>query len=73
MTNYDLDVDVPEKVSGILRCVAQAYYESSSELQSAWQDRYAGQEWIIIAKELERCATRIDAKLGNKQSPVIEA
>ena len=63
MTDYDLDVDTPDKVSGILRDVAQSYYESASELESSWQDKNAGKPWEKIAKELERCADRIDKVL----------
>lgn len=43
--SLDLDVDSPEKVARILRNAAESYYESASELESAWQDRGAGRPW----------------------------
>jgi hypothetical protein len=46
----------------ILRNAAQAYLETISDLQSAWQDKNAGKVWARVAKELERAADRI-AKL----------
>lgn len=58
--SLDLDVDAPDKVAQILRNAAQQYNESASELADAWQDRQAGKVWTQIARELERCATRID-------------
>ncbi len=59
MAKIDLDVDAPEKVAPILDKAAEAYYESASELASAWQDKYAGQPWVQIAKILERAAAQI--------------
>jgi len=58
--NLDLDVDAPDKVSRILRNAAEAYYDSSSELEAAWQDREAGRPWEKIAKILEAAADKID-------------
>ncbi len=58
--NLDLDVDAPEKVSAILRAAAEAYRESQSELQSAWQDSQAGKPWQHIANILERAAASVD-------------
>ena len=60
---FSLDVESPEQVSAVLRAATQAYYESQGELQSAWQDKNAGREWSIIARELERAADRIDKKI----------
>ena len=61
--NLDLDVDAPDKVSAILHAAAIAYYESDSELQSAWQDKQAGTPWAKIARILERAADQIDKAL----------
>jgi hypothetical protein len=44
----------------VLLRAAQQYYESAGELEAAWQDRQAGKIWDRIARELERCAARID-------------
>ena len=56
----DLDVDAPEKVSKVLRDAAQMYYESASELQSAWQDKSAGKIWNHLAIILEQAADKVD-------------
>ena len=56
----DLDVDAPEKVADVLRDAAQAYGESASELESAWQDEGAGEPWEKIAKILDDAAAKID-------------
>jgi len=58
--NLDLDVDAPEKIPNILRTATEVFYDSSSELSSAWQDREAGKIWSRIAKILERAAYSID-------------
>lgn len=58
--SLDLDVDSPEKVARILRDAAESYYESASELESAWQDSGAGRPWEKIAKILEAAADRVD-------------
>lgn len=60
MKNLDLDVDEPDKVAKILREAAEQYYESASELESAWQDKAAGKPWTLIAQILERAANQID-------------
>ncbi len=54
------DAEAPEHVAMILRNAAQHYYESSSELASAWQDPGAGKLWNRIARDLERCAARLE-------------
>ena len=61
--NMDLDVEAPDQVAAVLRNAAQAYYESASELEAAWQDRGAGRPWEIIAKILERAAAQIEGKI----------
>jgi hypothetical protein len=38
----------------VLAYVAQKYREDAAELQSAHQDRKAGQEWVWLAKRLEK-------------------
>ncbi len=63
MRDLDLDVDAPDNVSQVLRDAAEAYYESASELESAWQDKGAGRPWTVIAKILERAADQIDKKI----------
>lgn len=60
MKNLDLDVDSPDKVGGVLRRAAEAYYESAGELQGAWGDRNAGKIWEKIAHILDRAADSID-------------
>lgn len=60
----DLDAcDAPDGVAAELRYAADKMREAQSELQSVWQDRGAGASWLIVARELERCAQRLD-KLG---------
>jgi hypothetical protein len=56
----DLDVDAPDKVADVLRRAAEAFYDSASELESAWQDRAAGRPWMKIAAILERAAASVD-------------
>lgn len=63
MVDQDLNVADPEQVAGILRNAAQAAYEAAGELESAWQDKSAGRPWKIVARELERCAFRIEERL----------
>lgn len=62
----DLDVDVPEKVPGALRAMAdylegtaEAYFESTGELESAWQEQGAGRVWTHFAKRMERLASSL--------------
>ena len=63
MRDLDLDVDAPDKVADVLRAAAEAYEESATELQSAWQDREAGRPWSRIARILERAADQIEKVL----------
>lgn len=63
MRNLDLDVDAPDQVPRVLRDAAEAYEESASELDSAWQDREAGRPWSKIARILERAADQIEKVL----------
>ncbi len=63
MESLDLDAGAPDEVPRILRTAAQRYYESASELESAWQDKGAGRPWRIIAKVLEQAADRIEDKI----------
>jgi len=44
----------------VLRAVAEAYYESSIELEATWQDPSAGRPWAKIARILERAADQIE-------------
>jgi hypothetical protein len=61
--DMNLDVDFPDKVSAVLRNAANAYRDSQSALNAAWQDDGAGKPWQWIATILDRAATSIDAKL----------
>lgn len=58
-----LDVSAPHHVAATLRRVAERYLEDAGELSSAWQDGGAGHPWEVIARELERCAGRIEKGL----------
>jgi hypothetical protein len=58
--NLDLNVSAPDEVSKILRNAADAFYESESELASAWGDSNAGKVWGKIAAILEKAAAQID-------------
>jgi hypothetical protein len=62
--DLDLDVDAPEKVPTVLRCVAERYYESHAELAAAWQDKHAGQVWTALARILERAALECDKAIA---------
>jgi len=62
--NLDLNVNSPFKVASILLATANAYDESSVELDSAWQDPNAGRPWRKIADILERAARQIDREIG---------
>jgi hypothetical protein len=62
--NLSLDVDAPDEVPHVLRKAAEIFYESASELESAWQDKGAGKPWSKIARKLERTADEIEAMLG---------
>ena len=59
MAKMDLDV-LPEKVAVVLRRAADAYHESASELEGAWQDRGAGKSWTKLARILERAADQAE-------------
>lgn len=53
----------PEEVPRALRCEAERMQSDAAELAVAWQDQKAGAPWRMIAKELERCAARIERAL----------
>lgn len=63
---FSLDVDAPDKVAPVLRAAARAYYDSASELESAWQERQAGAPWLRIALILERAAKDVDKWLRGR-------
>lgn len=65
MPKFDLDVDSPDKVPGVLRRAAQAYYESATELDSSWQESGPGRPWIAIAKKLDAVADELEKRLKN--------
>ena len=64
MTNTDLDVAAPEHVANVLRNAAEKFYDSSSDLESAWQDESSGRIWFQLAKVLERAADQCDARVA---------
>ena len=61
MKDLDLDVDSPQDVAPVLRRTAEAYEESATELNSAWQDKSAGWPWHVIATVLKVAADKIEA------------
>ena len=64
LTSINLDVAHPDEVSTVLRNAAEAYIDSASNLESAWQDKQAGAPWLKIARILERAADQIDKELA---------
>ena len=62
-SKLDLDVSDPVKVISVLFRAAEAYEESAEELNTAWQDRTAGEPWIVCAKALRSAAERIAKQL----------
>lgn len=59
-----LDVDSPEKVTRALLNASEAFYVSAGELESSWSDPSAGKPWLVLARELEAAADRIEKKLA---------
>lgn len=55
--------DAPSEIPDVLLRAAQKMREQAMELNAAWQDRQAGKPWLIISDELERCASRINARI----------
>jgi hypothetical protein len=55
--------EAPDQIAAELRHAADKAREARAELQSAWQDKSAGASWLVVARELERCAQRLD-KMG---------
>jgi hypothetical protein len=65
MTDTDLGAPAsPDDVPAIIYTAAQQMREQAAELQAAWQDPHAGERWLVIAKELERAADRIEKTLS---------
>jgi hypothetical protein len=63
MTTQTTDLNdpaAPDGIPDVLRTAADKMREATTELQGAWQDKSAGKVWERIAKELERCATRVE-------------
>jgi len=54
---------MPQEVIDILRYAAERAGESASELESAWQMKEGSSDWNIVAKELDRCADRLQKLL----------
>lgn len=60
----DLDQpDGPDAIRHVLRNAADKMREQAAELDSAWQDKGAGNPWRVVADALEAAATRIERKL----------
>jgi hypothetical protein len=70
----NLDVDAPDKVTGILTAAASAYQQSAVELSAAWQDRHIPMIWAAIASELDLAAWKIEGivkqRFDPKHSPI---
>lgn len=65
MNTTDLnDPDSPDQIPPLLRRAADKMRESASELASAGGDKGAGAPWKMIARELDRAATRIEKELS---------
>jgi hypothetical protein len=63
----DLSVPIsPDGVPAILREAAQEFYEAQGELESAWQDEGAGQDWGYLARILENAADEADAVIAGE-------
>lgn len=53
----------PDGIPDVLRRAAEKMCEQAAELQAAWGDRRAGRPWMLIAKELDKTAFRIERLL----------
>jgi len=59
----DLDINeaaAPDEIAPILRMHADKFRIAQYELQSAWQDKQAGRGWLILAREFDKLADRLD-------------
>ncbi len=54
------DAATPEDAIGILRNIALRFYEDAANLQDAWQDKYSGQFWSRLARDLDRLADKAE-------------
>lgn len=61
-----LECATPESVPLALRNIAQAFAESSTELQSAWDDDSAGAVWKDFARILDRAAQTCDKTITKR-------
>ena len=66
--DLDLNVGTPGEVPVILRRTAEAYRETTGELQSAWGDPNAAQVWTDFATILERAADSCDRAISRRKS-----
>lgn len=57
------DPAAPDGIPAVLRAAAAKMREQAFELDAAWQDRGAGEPWLIVANELDRAASRIAKKI----------
>lgn len=60
-----LDVSAPDHVPMVLAFVADKYRQDAAELQAAHQDHKAGQEWVWLAKRLEKLDKDLREYLGS--------
>jgi uncharacterized protein YukE len=56
----------PEQVPATLRRIADRFAESTSELQSAWQDPSAGKVWQDFANILNRAAQSCENAIARR-------
>ena len=54
----------PSLIPGVLRRAADKMREQQAELAASWGDKNAGKDWLVVAKELDAAAKRIESKLG---------
>jgi hypothetical protein len=47
-------------LEGDVCAAAEEFAESATELQSAWQDKYAGEDWLKISRILQSAADKIE-------------
>lgn len=57
------DPAAPDGVPAVLRAAASKMREQAFELAAAWQDKGAGEPWLVVANELDRAASRIAKKV----------
>lgn len=66
MRALDLNVASPDDVPLVLSRAADAFSESSVDLQAAWQDPVSGRIWQDFAEILGRAAVQCEAALAKR-------